>query len=133
MRCLFCDKKLSLLRLAKRDGFCSTEHFDAYRLQMSKHDIERLMGLPIADAPKAPLVVPFHEEPPKKSGPDNGDLSRLLHEVLQPPPPVSFAKPPLPSFPPAPSSPVAREPVAHIEDESRPNPALPVHDVEVET
>ena len=57
MRCLFCNKKLSLLKLAKGDSFCSPDHFDKYQLQQSKNAFERLMNQPEVDTPKAPLTV----------------------------------------------------------------------------
>ena len=116
MRCLFCDKKLSLLKLAKGDSFCSPEHFDAYQLQMSKNDIERLMGLPIGDAPKAPLIVTPHEEPAGPPPPPKPSL--------EPPPFATFAKSRLGAFPPEPASPMAEEPVADLRG-AQP-PALPV-------
>ena len=66
MRCLYCNKKLSLLKLAKGDSFCSPEHFDAHQLQLSKSAFERLMGAPSDETPKAPVVTqnPEPEAPP---------------------------------------------------------------------
>ena len=57
MRCLYCNKKLSLLKMAKGDDFCSSEHFDAHQRQLSKDAIERLMSAPDMESPKAPLIV----------------------------------------------------------------------------
>ncbi len=128
MRCLFCDKKLSLLKLAKGDSFCTPEHFDAYQLKMSKTDIERLMGLPVADTPKSPLVPLSREEAAKsveqEAGP--GDSRR----EMEPPPPASFAKPALPSFP-LQAVLLGGETVANVQDETPRSVALPVHEVAV--
>jgi hypothetical protein len=63
MRCLYCNKKLSLLKLAKGDSYCSEAHFDAHQLQMSKNAFERLMSLPSENSLKSPLVVKPREEP----------------------------------------------------------------------
>src|SRR5271167_612119 len=57
MRCLHCNKKLSLLKLAKGDSFCSAEHFDAYQLQLSKSAYDRLINLPDEETAKVPLVL----------------------------------------------------------------------------
>src|ERR1700677_4774090 len=62
MRCLHCNKKLSLLKLAKGDSFCSSEHFDAHQLQLSKDAIQRLMNAPDKEGPKAPIVVKKAQE-----------------------------------------------------------------------
>jgi len=57
MRCLHCNKTLSLLKLAKGDSFCSAEHFDAYQIQLSRDAYERVMSVPVGDAPKPPLIL----------------------------------------------------------------------------
>jgi hypothetical protein len=62
MRCLHCNKKLSLLKLAKGDDFCSPEHFDAYQFQLSKTAIQRLMAAPAEVGPKPPLILTIKEE-----------------------------------------------------------------------
>ena len=96
MRCLHCNKKLSLLKLAKGDSFCSPEHFDAYQLQQSKDAFQRLINLTDEDAPKAPLVVKPKEEtvaPPE----ENLAMARL--NALGPP-----LSAPLPAAPPAPAA-----------------------------
>ena len=56
MRCLYCNKRLSLLKLAKGDSFCSPDHFDQYQLQLSKNAFDRLKDGAFEDTPKAPLV-----------------------------------------------------------------------------
>lgn len=61
MRCLFCDKKLSLLKSATGDGFCSQEHLDAYQHEMSRRDIERVLAMTIEDAPRTPLIMPVSD------------------------------------------------------------------------
>jgi hypothetical protein len=133
MRCLYCDKKLSLLKLAKGDSFCTPEHFDAYQLQMSKNDIARLMGLSVGDTPRAPLILTPREEPPpaRIEEPVRPVLvpDRLAPELLSVEPPyAAFAKPLLPAYPPAPESPMAEEPAANV---SAADPSFPVHDLEV--
>ena len=95
MRCLHCNKKLSLLKLAKGDSFCSPEHFDAYQFQQSKNAIERLMSLGDPEPPKAPLQVK----------------------------PVEEAKPAAP--PPPPQAPPARTPVQSPNRNAAPEPAAP--------
>lgn len=62
MRCLHCNKKLSLLKLAKGDSFCSPEHFDAYQFQLSKTAIDRLMNTPVEEGPKLPLIIRKQED-----------------------------------------------------------------------
>ena len=62
MRCLHCGKKLSLLKLAKGDSFCSPEHFDAHQLKLSKDAFERLMSVPDIEAPKGP-PLPHADDP----------------------------------------------------------------------
>ncbi len=84
MRCLYCNKKLSLLKLAKGDSFCSPEHFDAHQLQLSKDAIQRLMSVPEEEAPKTPLVVKQPEEQPD----ENAALARLTAFAPPPPPPL---------------------------------------------
>jgi len=138
MRCLYCNKKLSLLKLAKGDSFCSAEHFDAHQLQLSKNAFERLMSLPEEDAPKAPLVVkPAVEEevaplarltafsaPP----PEKVPALKLPAAPIKPPPYAPFATSLLPPY--SPNSPSrianrANEPVQPAREL-----AFPVHDVE---
>lgn len=117
MRCLFCDKKLSLLKLAKGDSFCSPDHFDAYQLQMSKNDIQRLISLPIGDAPRAPLKVTPQEQPA-------GSAPSPPNQALNPPPYAPFAKSQLGAFPPEPASLMAEAPLADLRGALL--PALPV-------
>jgi hypothetical protein len=100
MRCLYCNKKLSLLKLAKGDSFCSPQHFDAHQLQLSKDAFERLMSQADAneDAPKAPLVARRTEEAPVSNEPEqNAAMARL--GSLAPPPPKA-APPPVPPYAP---------------------------------
>lgn len=68
MRCLYCNKKLSLLKLAKGDSFCSPQHFDAYQLQLSKNAYERLASVP-EDVPKPALVFKPVEAPAEPDAP----------------------------------------------------------------
>jgi hypothetical protein len=63
MRCLYCDKRLSLLKLAKGDDFCSPEHFDAHQLKLSKDAIQRLMGAPDEQGPRQPLHFTTNDDP----------------------------------------------------------------------
>jgi hypothetical protein len=56
MRCLYCGKKLSLLKLAKGDSFCSSEHFDAHQLQLSKSAFDRLLSVSGNETERQPLV-----------------------------------------------------------------------------
>ncbi len=60
MRCFHCGQKLSLLKLAKGDSFCSPEHLDAYQRKMSKDAFDRLMGT------RATPAV-YCEEPPQEA------------------------------------------------------------------
>src|SRR6202034_2734798 len=84
MRCLYCNKKLSLLKLAKGDSFCSPQHFDAYQLQLSKDAFDRLVSVAAEEAPKAPLIVERQKEVPPPQ--ENTALARLS----------AFGPPPLP-------------------------------------
>ena len=83
MRCLHCNKKLSLLKMAKGDQFCSSEHFDAHQRQLSKDAIERLMGVPDMEGPKPPLVVKKAQEeaPPRRTA----DLREVARQQDAPP------------------------------------------------
>ena len=144
MRCLHCNKKLSLLKLAKGDSFCSAEHFDAYQLQLSKSAYDRLISAPDEETPKTPLVI--HEVPAAELEADSALASlsafRAPEKPAAPPPVAAsieapptappyagFLASPLPSFPPhepVPASvPDASEPVAAPRDL-----AFPVHDVD---
>ncbi len=138
MRCLYCNKKLSLLKLAKGDSFCSPQHFDAYQLQLSKNAYERLASVPEGDAPKAPLVFTPVEAPPSELEVDSA-LARLsAHdapelagqvEAFEAPPFAPFLVSPLPSFPPDGRVAVADEPDANEPVGATPGLVLPVHDV----
>src|ERR1700722_2138114 len=94
MRCLYCNKKLSLLKLAKGDSFCSPEHFDAHQLQLSKSAFDRLMGAPSEESPKAPVVTqnPEPEEIPKVIAPP------AVAPSIETPPYAPFAISLLPPF-----------------------------------
>jgi hypothetical protein len=143
MRCLHCNKKLSLLKLAKGDSFCSPEHFDAYQLQLSKNAYERLISAPEEEAPKAPLVFKPVEVPQAELEADSA-LARLsafrapekqaepvAHAaVIQVPPYAPFLTEPLPSFPPNGPVPVASEPDSNEPVEAARAVAFPVHEVE---
>jgi len=69
MRCLYCGKKLSLLKLAKGDSFCSSEHFDAHQLQLSKSAFDRLRSVSGAETPRPPLVFPPAPAPTEDAPP----------------------------------------------------------------
>ena len=141
MRCLFCNKKLSLLKLAKGDSFCSAEHFDAYQLQLSKDAIDRLRSVGGEDVPKAPLAVappavaPRDETPPDLRQ-ENRALARLSAFALPatpevPSPPYApFASAPLPSFTLNPPYPIASGPETGEAVEASRTVAYPVHEAE---
>src|ERR1700677_4971376 len=104
MRCLYCNKKLSLLKLAKGDSYCNSEHFDAHQLQLSKTAFDRLMNTPAEEGPKAPLIT-------KKPEPDEIAPAARLQPKAAPPPPapeqaaaarLGISQPPPPSPPYAP-------------------------------
>lgn len=149
MRCLHCNKKLSLLKLAKGDSFCSPEHFDAYQLQQSKDAFQRLMSLKDDDGPKAPLIVKPKEEkaaaseqnpamarlnalPPPLAAPLSAPAHAPLptrSAAINVPPYAPFARPPLPDYPPRRPSPVANGPEANAPVEAAREVAFPVHEV----
>jgi len=89
MRCLYCNKKLSLLKLAKGDSFCSPDHFDAHQLQLSKDAFERLKSLPDEDSPKTPLAVGSsrNDAPLFRSGEEDAALTRMTEFSAPPQPP----------------------------------------------
>jgi len=147
MRCLHCNKKLSLLKLAKGDSFCSHEHFDAYQLKLSKDAIERLMSVPAEEAPKAPLVVKqidVKQIDAKQTGnndapKENAALARLtasspppLPEAVasQAPPYAPFATSPLPPCSLNPALPVANGPEGGESVEPSRILSFPVHPVD---
>jgi hypothetical protein len=156
MRCLYCNKKLSLLKLAKGDSFCSSEHFDAHQLQLSKNAFDRLMSLPAENAPKSPLVnKPPHEDapaqarhevppplpPPSSPPPLSAPASRAeayrppeplaapLPRAVKAPPFAPFANQQLSPFSPEPPA-IANLPETSLPVQPAPHPALPVHEVE---
>lgn len=66
MRCFHCGQKLSLLKLAKGDSFCSPEHVDAYQRKMSEDAFDRIMGTPAIPAvhcQEPPLEAQVQAEP----------------------------------------------------------------------
>jgi hypothetical protein len=138
MRCLHCNKKLSLLKLAKGDSFCSAEHFDAYQLQLSKSAYDRLVSAPDEEAPKVPLVVK-PQAPPVEMEADSA-LARLSAFRAPEPPPLPAAPdvPPyagfltatLPAFSPSGTVLVAGEPDANEPVNAARDVAFPVHDVQ---
>jgi hypothetical protein len=143
MRCLHCNKKLSLLKLAKGDSFCSPEHFDAHQLQLSKDAIERLMSVPSEDTPKAPLIVPHREEAPAASRQEPADeraaFARLAAFAPAAPPALPAATPGIPPYAPFatsrlssyalhPPSPISNEPEENLE--SLREMAFPVHSLD---
>ncbi len=115
MRCLYCNKKLSLLKLAKGDSFCSAEHFDSYQLQLSKDAIDRLMSVPDEDLPKTPLIIP------KEKAPDE----------ITVPPLAAYAASRLPAYSLNATLPVANGPESTEPLDAMPAVAFPVHDVDV--
>jgi hypothetical protein len=147
MRCLHCNKKLSLLKLAKGDSFCSSEHFDAYQLRLSKTAYDRLINLPDEEAPKVPLIFKPVEVPRSELEADSA-LARLsafrapeekaapapppaaLQATPQAPPYAPFLSSPLPSFPPHSPAPVGNEGDAGEPVPAPRDLAYPVHDVE---
>jgi len=127
MRCLYCNKKLSLLKMAKGDNFCSPEHFDAHQLQESKDAIKRLMNVPEDELAKSRLAAPqlivsqvtssevtVSEERPAEPEEPAIDLMARLRQVeastpdatvvqlaaLKTPPYAAFTKSDLVPFPP---------------------------------
>ena len=135
MRCLHCNKKLSLLKLAKGDSFCSAEHFDAYQLQLSRSAYDRLISVPEEDAPKPPLILKKSPEEVEHLEADSA-LARLAVlrapekkeavPALQVPPYAPFLVSPPPYNSPNPVVPVSEtdgnEPVVAARDL-----AFPVH------
>jgi hypothetical protein len=138
MRCLYCNKKLSLLKLAKGDSFCSPQHFDAHQLRLSKDAFDRLSSVPAEGVPKAPLVVERREETPPDLPEENGALARLAafappaaaEVASQSPPYAPFASSPLPSFTLNPPFPIANGPEAGEAVEPARDLAFPVHETE---
>src|ERR1700722_1377099 len=147
MRCLHCNKKLSLLKLAKGDSFCSHEHFDAYQLKLSRDAIERLMSVPAEEAPKTPLVLKkIHdkiEEAPQANNDvahkENVALARLT--ALNPPPLPEAAgvqSPPYAPFASSPLPPCSLNPALSVASGSEASPevgparelSFPVHEVD---
>src|SRR5579864_6571956 len=133
MRCLYCDKKLSLLKIAKGDSFCSPEHFDAHRLQLSRNAYQRLSRQAEEDAPVAPLMVltPEENNEPVRLEADL-TLAHLSEFVAQEEPATGLAEPPpceafagtwMASYPPNPSVPLP-DFTEHLEP--RREPAFPV-------
>jgi hypothetical protein len=94
MRCLHCNKKLSLLKLAKGDSFCSHEHFDAYQLKLSRDAIERLMSVPGDETPKAPLVLNKVDDNQIEEAPADNDNAHQEKAALARL--TAYAPPPLP-------------------------------------
>src|SRR5258708_7195415 len=66
MHCLHCHKKLSLLKMAKGDSFCSPEHFDAHQLQLSKSAYQRLINSSDEPAKAPPMVATLEPEEEEK-------------------------------------------------------------------
>ena len=143
MRCLYCNKKLSLLKLAKGDSFCSPEHFDAHQLQLSKDAIERLMNVPAEDAVREPLVIQQVVQAAEEAHADsaveeNAAIARLTafspsesgEAALKPPPYAPFASPDLPYCLVDPPSAIAGGPEGGEAVEGARELAYPVHETE---
>jgi hypothetical protein len=128
MRCLYCNKKLSLLKLAKGDSFCSPEHFDAHQLKLSKDAFERLMSVP-EEAPKEPLVVQHPEPEPQVESlhDEKAAMARLSGFPHSAPPYAPFAISVLHSYSLNPQSSLANEPDSV---EAARELAFPVHSVQ---
>jgi hypothetical protein len=105
MRCLHCNKKLSLLKLAKGDSFCSHEHFDAYQLKLSRDAIERLMSVPGDETPKVPLVLNKVDNKQIEEALPNNDNAEQENVALARL--TAYAPPPLPEAAGSPSPPYA--------------------------
>jgi hypothetical protein len=139
MRCLHCNKKLSLLKMAKGDSFCSPEHFDAYQLQLSRSAYDRLISLPEEDAPKPPLILKTETAEPARDLEADSALARLsvfrapekneAGAALKVPPFARFLASPPPFHAPNPAVP-ASEPEGSEPVEGARTLAFPVHDVE---
>ena len=152
MRCLQCNKKLSLLKMAKGDSFCSPEHFDAYQLELSRNAYKRLLSVPDEDVPKAPLIskkpaeepVELHPAAPAKELEADAALARLsafrAPEKIEAAPPFKappfapFLASPPPSQAPNPAVIAAVKPASAREAnepvQAARNLAFPVHDVQ---
>jgi hypothetical protein len=140
MRCLHCNKKLSLLKLAKGDSFCSPEHFDAYQLQLSRSAYDRLISVPEEDAPKPPLILKKFTEEAEQSRDLEADsaLARLAvfrapekkEAAFQAPPYAPFLASPPPYCPPNPAVLAAAEAEGNEPVEAARDLSFPVHDVQ---
>jgi len=138
MRCLYCNKKLSLLKLAKGDSFCSPQHFDAHQFRLSKDAFDRLSNVASESVPKAPLIVEREEEKPPGLPEQNTAFARLAafappvaaEASPQSPPYAPFATSPLPSFTLNPPFPIANGPEAGEAVEPARGLAFPVHETE---
>jgi hypothetical protein len=117
MRCLYCNQKLSLLKLAKGDSFCSEEHFDAYQLKILKEGFEQLTSTDPEESPGEPAAE--EENAIEVAQPEAAEAGS--------PPYAPFASPERPpSCPPSAveNGPEADQPVAAVRAL-----VLPVHDV----
>jgi hypothetical protein len=141
MHCLYCQKKLSLLKLAKGDSFCSPEHFDAHQLQLSKSAYQRLVN-DTEEPQKAPLMV-ASLEPEEEGKPDeeqedtpvleaDAALAQLSALRAREEPATGWKEPPLcesfagswmASYAPDPPAPV---PEGHEPVQSKPMLAMPL-------
>jgi len=143
MRCLYCNKKLSLLKLAKGDSFCSPQHFDAYQLQLSKDAFDRLVSVAAEETHKPPLAVDrpverLVERQEASPSEESTALARLsafapppLPESAVPAPPYApFATSPLPAFELNPPFPIANGPDASQAVEPPREVSFPVHQTE---
>ena len=143
MRCLYCNKKLSLLKLAKGDSFCSPQHFDAHQLQLSKDAFDRLVQVADEAHKPPPLVVdqPVAQQVERQAASpaeENTALARLsafapppLPESAVPSPPYApFATSPLPAFELSPPFPIANGPDASQAVEPPREVSFPVHQSE---
>jgi hypothetical protein len=90
MRCLYCDRKLSLVKSLKGETFCSPAHQDLYRQQNAAGSIERIVGSPEDDARRA-ARIPTVEV---KKTPE--PVPTVLALEAPAPPEATFVHPPAP-------------------------------------
>jgi hypothetical protein len=121
MRCLYCDKKLSLLKLAKGDSFCSPEHFDAHQLRASKSTFEHLRSPGIEET----IAVPVPLKPPEEENHIWTEDPAEVPPAVPSPPYAPFSTSQLIPHPPNPTF-----LTAHGPDAARPELAFPIHGVE---
>ena len=64
MRCLHCNVRLPLLRLVKRDLFCSAAHRESFFVEQRQLVFERILGVEAAPpAARAEALIFFRAKP----------------------------------------------------------------------